>query len=94
VRVVSRVNDVGGQPGFGSITVDGDEPPFHADWEARVYATRLPRYARGHVGEVVDVRGTVFSGPPGGAAQCAGLPRSLRNAGRVSGTRPPQDHHA
>jgi hypothetical protein len=35
---VSRVNDVGGQSGFGDIVVERHEPPFHADWEARVYA--------------------------------------------------------
>ena len=35
---MSRVNDVGGQSGFGEIVVERDEPPFHADWEARVYA--------------------------------------------------------
>jgi nitrile hydratase len=35
---VSRVNDVGGQSGFGEIRIGSDEPPFHADWEARVYA--------------------------------------------------------
>jgi hypothetical protein len=36
---MSRVNDVGGQTGFGRLERElGDEPPFHADWEARVYA--------------------------------------------------------
>jgi len=44
---VSRVHDVGGQTGFGPVPVprnreDGTDggggPPFHADWEARVYA--------------------------------------------------------
>jgi nitrile hydratase len=37
---MSRVNDVGGQTGFGEIAVDPerDAEPFHADWEARVYA--------------------------------------------------------
>lgn len=35
---MSRVNDVGGQQGFGSIDREvGDEPAFHADWEARVF---------------------------------------------------------
>jgi hypothetical protein len=37
--VVSRVNDVGGQTGFGPVPpVEVDEPWFHADWEARVFA--------------------------------------------------------
>ncbi|GAA0490929.1 hypothetical protein [Streptomyces olivaceiscleroticus] len=35
---MSRVNDVGGQSGFGPLEIEADEPPFHADWEARVYA--------------------------------------------------------
>jgi nitrile hydratase subunit beta len=30
---------MGGQLGFGSVpVVIGDEPPFHADWEARLFA--------------------------------------------------------
>jgi len=28
---MSRVNDVGGQSGFGPVAVEPDEPPFHAD---------------------------------------------------------------
>ncbi|MEU9114444.1 hypothetical protein AB0D04_22300 [Streptomyces sp. NPDC048483] len=35
---MSRVNDVGGQTGFGALQIEADEPPFHADWEARVFA--------------------------------------------------------
>jgi nitrile hydratase subunit beta len=36
---VSRVHDVGGQSGFGPVPLnDGDEQPFQADWEARIYA--------------------------------------------------------
>ncbi|HEX5121482.1 MAG TPA: hypothetical protein VFW65_40390 [Pseudonocardiaceae bacterium] len=39
---MGRVNDVGGQTGFGEIAVDLDEPAtFHADWEARVYALNV-----------------------------------------------------
>lgn len=35
---MARVNDLGGVEGFGPIdTTEGPEP-FHADWEARVYA--------------------------------------------------------
>lgn len=29
---------MGGQSGFGAVPVDDDGAPFHADWEARVYA--------------------------------------------------------
>ncbi len=36
---MSRVHDMGGQTGFGPVPVTDDGlPPFHADWEARVYA--------------------------------------------------------
>jgi nitrile hydratase len=44
---MSRVNDVGGQSGFGPVTVESDEPPFHADWEARVYALNVAMLRRG-----------------------------------------------
>jgi nitrile hydratase len=33
---MSRINDIGGMDGFGP--VEGDDEPFHADWEARVFA--------------------------------------------------------
>ena len=29
---------MGGRTGFGPVSVDDDGTPFHADWEARVYA--------------------------------------------------------
>jgi hypothetical protein len=29
---------MGGQTGFGPVPVDDDGAPFHADWEARVFA--------------------------------------------------------
>ncbi len=35
---MSRINDVGGMAGFPAITEEPDEPPFHADWEAHVFA--------------------------------------------------------
>jgi nitrile hydratase len=44
---MSRVNDVGGQSGFGPVAVEADEPPFHADWEARVYALNRAMVRRG-----------------------------------------------
>jgi nitrile hydratase subunit beta len=44
---VSRVNDVGGQSGFAGIRVEADEPPFHADWEARVYALNVAMLRHG-----------------------------------------------
>ena len=44
---MSRVNDVGGQTGFGELRIEADEPPFHADWEARVYALNGALLRRG-----------------------------------------------
>lgn len=44
---MARVNDVGGQSGFGPVGVEPDEPPFHADWEARVYALNVAMRRRG-----------------------------------------------
>ena len=39
---MARINDVGGMQGFGAIPAAGDadvdEPPFHEDWEAHVFA--------------------------------------------------------
>jgi hypothetical protein len=35
---MGRINDVGGMQGFASIVREADEPPFHADWEAHVFA--------------------------------------------------------
>jgi nitrile hydratase subunit beta len=37
-RTVSRVHDVGGQSGFGPVSAGDGGRPFHADWEARVWA--------------------------------------------------------
>jgi hypothetical protein len=35
---MSRVHDIGGQTGFGPVPADDEGGPFHADWEARVFA--------------------------------------------------------
>lgn len=35
---MARMNDVGGMQGFGPIDTTDDTEPFHADWEARVFA--------------------------------------------------------
>ena len=35
---MSRINDVGGRQGFPPLDQELDEPPFHADWEAHVFA--------------------------------------------------------
>ena len=38
LSVMSRVNDVGGRPGYGAIDGHDDGQPFHHEWEARVFA--------------------------------------------------------
>jgi nitrile hydratase subunit beta len=35
---MNGVHDMGGMQGFGPVTDEPDEPPFHASWEARVLA--------------------------------------------------------
>jgi len=35
---VNGVHDMGGMHGMGPVVIERDEPVFHADWEARVYA--------------------------------------------------------
>lgn len=34
---MTRVHDMGGRTGLGPVTMDADEAPFHADWEARMW---------------------------------------------------------
>ncbi len=34
-------HDMGGAPGFGSVTEEPNEPPFHAEWERRAFALTL-----------------------------------------------------
>jgi nitrile hydratase subunit beta len=42
------VHDMGGQTGFGPVRLgQGSEPPFAADWEARVYALAAVLRRRG-----------------------------------------------
>lgn len=35
---MSRINDIGGFHNFGPLAIEADEPPFHHEWEARVFA--------------------------------------------------------
>ena len=35
---MSRIHDMGGLHGFGPLEIETDEPPFHHEWEARVFA--------------------------------------------------------
>jgi hypothetical protein len=41
------MNDVGGMEGFGPVDPDPAEQPFHADWEARVFALNAALIGRG-----------------------------------------------
>ena len=44
---MSRINDVGGMQGFPELVYEADEPPFHADWEAHVFAMNRALIGRG-----------------------------------------------
>ena len=35
---MSGIHDMGGLHGFGPLPIEHDEPPFHHEWEARVFA--------------------------------------------------------
>lgn len=62
--VVSRVNDVGGQQGFGAVQPDsGEAPAFQADWEARVFALQRVLLGRG-VYNLDEFRDAVERMPP------------------------------
>jgi hypothetical protein len=63
VAGVSRVNDVGGQSGFGAVAIEADEPQFHADWEARVFALNGALLRRG-VYNLDEFRDAVERIPP------------------------------
>ena len=44
---MSRINDVGGMVGFPAVIEEPDEPAFHADWEAHVFALNGALIKRG-----------------------------------------------
>ena len=44
---MGRINDVGGMQGFPAVVEEPDEPPFHADWEAHVFALNGALLRRG-----------------------------------------------
>jgi nitrile hydratase subunit beta len=60
---MSRVNDVGGQTGFGPVVREESEPVFHADWEARVYALNTALVRRG-VYSLDEFRDAIERMPP------------------------------
>jgi len=47
LRSVARIHDVGGMDGFGPVDPADDGQPFHADWEARVYAMSVALLQKG-----------------------------------------------
>jgi nitrile hydratase subunit beta len=44
---LGRINDVGGMQGFPPVRQEPEEPPFHADWEAHVFAINSALIGRG-----------------------------------------------
>jgi hypothetical protein len=44
---MGRINDVGGMEGFPPVRQEPAEPPFHADWEAHVFALNSALIGRG-----------------------------------------------
>lgn len=44
---MSRINDVGGMQGFPAVEQEVNEPPFHSDWEAHVFALNRALIGRG-----------------------------------------------
>jgi nitrile hydratase len=47
---VARIHDLGGMEGFGAVDVTEDVEPFHADWEARLFALNTALIRRGVYG--------------------------------------------
>jgi nitrile hydratase subunit beta len=60
---MSRIHDVGGMQGFGPVDQEVDEPPFHADWEAHVFALNRALIARG-VYNLDEFRDAIERMPP------------------------------
>ncbi len=44
---MNGAHDMGGAHGFGPVVAEPDEPPFHAEWERRVFALTLALGASG-----------------------------------------------
>jgi nitrile hydratase len=83
---MSRVNDIGGQTGFGEVTVDKDEPAFHADWEARVYALNVALIRRG-LYNLDEFRDAIERMPPGDYLGASYYERWLAAMERLVGER-------
>ncbi|HTJ27708.1 MAG TPA: hypothetical protein VMA36_16245 [Candidatus Limnocylindria bacterium] len=60
---MSGIHDLGGLRGFGTLAIEDDEPPFHHEWEARVFA--LNRFfLRGGKYTLDEFRAAVERMPP------------------------------
>jgi nitrile hydratase len=60
---MARINDVGGVEGFVLPAQEPDEPPFHSDWEAHVFAMNRALIGRG-VYNLDEFRDAVERMPP------------------------------
>ena len=60
---MARINDVGGLQGFGRVDTRADEPGFHADWEAHVFAMNQALIRRG-VYNLDEFRDAIERMPP------------------------------
>ncbi len=60
---MSRINDVGGMQGFPPVQQELDEPPFHADWEAHVFALNRALIGQG-VYNLDEFRDAIERMPP------------------------------
>ncbi len=60
---MSRINDVGGMQGFPPVSEELDEPPFHADWEAHVFALNRALLGQG-VYNLDEFRDAIEKMPP------------------------------
>ena len=60
---MSRINDVGGMVGFPAVLEEPDEPAFHADWEAHVFALNGVLLRRG-VYNLDEFRDAIERMPP------------------------------
>lgn len=60
---MSRINDVGGMGGFPPIEQEPGEPPFHADWEAHVFAINRALIGQG-VYNLDEFRDAIERMPP------------------------------
>ena len=90
---MARVNDVGGQSGFGPVSVEPDEPPFHADWEARVYALNVAMLRRG-VYNLDQFRDAIERMPPAAYLAASYYERWLVAIESLTASAAPEPEHA